>query len=575
MYIETVPNRKSPPCILLRESYREKGVVMKRTVANISTWEKNKIEALRLVLSGETRVGSSSFEIIRSLPHGAVTAVLGTIKRLELPSILASKPSRRRDIALSMVASRILSPSSKLATARELNPQTATSTLSAELDLHNVLDYELYEAMDWLFKRKGDIEKRLAARHLAEGSLILYDLTSVYFEGNKCPLTRIGYSRDGKRGTPQIMIGLLTNKDGIPVSTEVFEGNVLDHQTLCAQINKVREHFAIENIIFVGDRGTITAKRIEENIQKVPCLSFITALRASEISELIAEGSLQMSLFDTSDLAEIQSPAYPRERLICCRNPFLAMERESKREELLKATEKELEKIAAATKRKVRALKGKAAIGIRVGKVINKYKMAKHLFLTIQDSALSYQRNEISIQQESLLDGIYVIRTTVDRETMEAPETVAIYKRLSKVERAFRCMKTIDLHIRPVYHHLADRVKSHVFLCMLAYYVEWHMKNQLGPILLEDEEKEETRKAQVSVVAKAVRSEKAKRKDSARITSEGLPIHSFRTLLSDLSTLTRNTIQPKQDGSLTFEQVAQPTPLQKKALDLLYVSSYL
>lgn len=575
MYIETVPNRKSPPCVLLRESYREKGIVKKKTIANISTWEKNKIEALRLVLSGETRVGSSSFEIIRSLPHGAVTAVLGTIKRLGLPSFLASKPSRRRNIALSMIASRILSPSSKLATARELNSQTATNTLSAELDLHDVLDYELYDAMDWLFKRKSNIEKRLALRHLTEGSLILYDLTSVYFEGNKCPLARIGYSRDGKHGKAQIMIGLLTNKDGVPVSTEVFEGNALDHQTLVFQINKVRERFGIENIIFVGDRGTITAKRIEENMQGIAGLSFVTALRSTEISQLITEGSLQMSLFDTTDLAEIQSTLYPSERLICCRNPFLAKERTGKREELLKATEKELEKIALSAKRKIRPLKGKAAIGIRVGKVVNKYKMAKHLFLTITDTAFSYQRNEVSIQQESLLDGIYVIRTTVGRETMEASGAVAIYKGLSKVERAFRCLKTIDLHVRPVYHHLADRVKSHVFICMLAYYVEWHMRNQLAPLLFVDEEKEETRKTQLSVVAKAVRSEKAKRKDAARITSDGLPVHSFRTLLSDISTLTRNTIQPKQNGSLTFEQVTRPTALQKKAFDLLQVSSYL
>lgn len=575
MYIETVPNRHSPPCILLRKSYREKGKVLKKTIANISTWEKNKIEALRLVLSGETRVGSSSFEIIRSLPHGSVAAVLGTIKRLELPSLLASKSSRKRNLALSLIANRILSPSSKLATARSLQVQSAATTLSRELALHDILDYELYDAMDWLFKRKGDIEKRLADKHLTDGSLVLYDLTSVYFEGNKCPLTRIAYSRDGKRGTPQIMVGLLTNKEGVPVSTEVFEGNVLDHQTLCGQIEKVRQRFRIQNVIFVGDRGTITAKRIEEDMQGIPSLSFITALRSTQISTLMKEKSLQLSLFDASDLAEIQSPSYPGERLICCRNPFLASERASKRKELIQATEKELAKIAFSVKRSIRPLKGKAAIGIRVGKVINKYKMAKHFLLMIEETNFSYQRNEVSIQQESLLDGIYVIRTNVDDELMNAKDAVTTYKGLSKVERAFRCMKNSDLHIRPVYHHLANRVKSHVFLCMLAYYVEWHMRRLLAPLLFEDEEKEEAQQARVSVVAKAVRSEKAKRKDAVKTTLDGFPVHSFQTLLSDLSTLTRNTIKPKQDSLLTFEQVALPTLLQKRALDLLHVSSYL
>lgn len=575
MYIETVPNRKSRPCILLRESYREKGKVVKKTVANISDWNKQKIEALRLVLKGETRIGGSSFEIIRSLPHGAVTAVLGTMKRLDIPSIIAAKSCRKRNLVLSLIASRILSPGSKLETSRDLNPQTAINTLSQELSLNDVLDHELYTAMDYLLKRKFDIETRLAKKHLSGSSLILYDLTSVYFEGTTCPLTRLGHSRDGKKGTLQIIVGLLTNKDGVPISTEVFEGNILDQQTLSAQINKVRERFALKNIIFVGDRGTITAKRIEENMRSVSGLSFITALRSTEIKGLITEGSLQLSLFDTTDLAEIQSPMYPGERLICCRNPFLAAEREQKREELLQATEKNLKKITAATAREKRALRGKAVIGIRVGKIINKYKMAKHFLYTIDEKTFSYQRNDVSIQQESLLDGIYVIRTTVGRDMADASKTVEIYKGLSKVERAFRCLKTVDLNIRPVYHRLADRVRSHVFLCMLAYYVEWHMKNLLSPILFEDEEKEEAQKIRSSVVAKAVRSNSAKRKDAAKITTDGFPVHSFQSLLSDLSTLTRNTIQPKQNNSLIFEQVAKPTSLQKKALDLLQVASFL
>ncbi len=576
MYIESVPNRSSPPAILLRESYRKQGIVKKRTIANISTWKKTKIAALRAVLSGETRVGdAASFEIIRSLPHGAVAAVLGTIKRLGLGSLLTVKSCRKRDLVTALIASRILSAQSKLATYRELSLGTATTTLSQELHLTDIHDPELYSAMDWLLKRQPVIETRLAKMHLVGGTMVLYDLTSVYFEGKHCPLTHIGYSRDGKKGTLQIMVGLLTSKEGIPVATEVFSGNVSDSTTLAAQIEKVRIRFGISEVIFVGDRGTITTARITEDMTNIPGLSFVTALRSAEIKSLVREGSIQLSLFDEKDLVEIESPSYPGTRLICCRNPFLAKERATKREALLAATEKELAKIATATKRDSRPLVGKDTIGIRVGRVINKYKMAKHFSLHITETTFSYQRNEQRIKEEQLLDGIYVIRTTVEKTVMDASSAVATYKMLSNVERAFRTMKTIDLHIRPVHHHLEDRVRAHVFLCMLAYYVEWHMKKLLAPMLFEDEQKEETANQRSSMVAKAVRSDKAKKKDRTKKTEDGLSVHSFRTLLADLSTITRNTVRAGKDGSLVFDRITHPTPLQQKALDLLQVSSYL
>lgn len=576
MYIESVPNRSSPPTILLRESYRENGIVMKRTIANISSWKQEKIAAFRAVLSGETRFGdAASFEIIRSLPHGAVAAVLSTIKRLGLPSLLTVKSSRKRSLITALIASRILSPQSKLATYRELSHLTAATTLSQELDLTGVHEYELYKVLDFLLKRQPAIEACLARKHLTGGTLVLYDLTSVYFEGKNCPLARIGHSRDGKKGTLQIMVGLLTNREGIPISTEVFEGNAADPTTLSAQIEKVRQTFGITEVIFVGDRGTITAARIKDDMTDIPGLSFITALRSAEIKSLVREESVQLSLFEESDLVEITSNSYPGQRLVCCRNPLLVKERSNKREALLTATEKELARIVAATERESRPLKGKDRIGIRVGRVINKYKMAKHLILHITETAFSYERDEPRIKEESLLDGIYVIRTNVGKEVMDSSEAVAAYKTLSGVERAFRTMKTIDLHIRPIHHRLADRVRAHVFLCMLAYYVEWHMRKLLASMLFEDEEKEETAKQRSSVVAKAVRSEKARKKDCMKKTEDGLPVHSFHTLLCDLSTITRNTVRAGKNGSLVFDRVTHPTLLQQKALDLLQVSSYM
>ena len=575
MYVVFVPNRSEYRGIYLRESYREGNKIRKKTIANISSWELNKIAALQLVLKGETRIGTSSFKIIRSLPHGAVAAVLSTMKRIGLSALLSVVPIGKRNLIQALIADRIISHQSKLATARELDPGTQTNTLYQELNLEKVTPYDLYAAMDTLIDKKPVIEKSLGKKHLTDRCLLLYDLTSVYFEGTKCPLALRGHSKDKKKGVPQIMVGLLTNKDGIPVSTEVFAGNTLDHQTLVSQIEKAKNKFGMTRLIIVGDRGTIITKRIEEDLKHIEGLSYITALKSAEINELVKTGSLQLSLFDDLDLAEIESPLYAQERLICCRNPFLAREREEKREELLKATEKELEKIRVATKRQKRALKGEAKIGLRVGKILNKYKMGKHFNLTIKKNEFSYQQNEQSIQQEKLLDGIYIIRTSVVKEEVTASEAVAIYKGLSRVEKAFRCMKTTDLKIRPVYHYLTDRVKAHVFLCMLAYYVEWHMRKALAPLLFEDEDKEEASLQRESVVAKAVRSDRAKNKAQTKMTEDGFPVHSFQSLLADLSTLTRNTIQPLERDSLTFDQITEPTPLQKKALELLEISGNL
>jgi len=574
MYIDYVPNKKLFRAIYLRESRRDGKKVIKKTISNITHWEPKKISALRLVLNGETRIGTESFKIIRSLPHGNVTAVLGTMKRLNFSSLLSLLP-KKRNLILALIADRIITHQSKYATAKALNPQTAKSTLFQELKLSIVTTYDLYAAMDSLLKKKTVIEKQLAKKHLKDNALVLYDLTSVYFEGTKCLLTRVGHSKEGKKGTLQIMVGLLTNKEGIPIATEVFEGNVLDHTTLVAQVQKVSDTFGITKLIIVGDRGTIISKRIEE-LKKIEGLAFLTALKSREIQALIIEGSLKLSVFDETDLAEIQSPLYPNERLVCCRNLFLAKERYEKREALLQATGEELKKIGIATRSKKRSLKGKANIGLRVGKVIGKYKMGKHFDLTIKSTEFSYQRDEASIQREQLLDGVYIIRTPLSKEDASSSEVVTIYKGLAVVERAFRCMKTTDLQIRPVYHHLSGRVKAHVFLCMLAYYVEWHMRQLLAPLLFEDEDKEEAQKARISVVAKAVRSDKAKRKDAKKVTDDGFPVQSYQSLLLDLGTLTRNTVAPKlDDESLTFEQNTEPTVLQKKALDLLQVSVYL
>jgi hypothetical protein len=572
MYIARIPNRNSPPAVLLRESYRDGGKVKSRTLANLSHLPDSQIELLRRVLKGETLLGAhDAFDIVRSRPHGHVVAVLGTLRQLGLPALLARAPSRERELVKAMLVARVLDPRSKLATARGLGGETLFSSLGEMLDLEVLKVDELYTALDWLLARQGRVEKALAKRHLCEGTLVLYDLTSSYFEGRRCPLAKPGHSRDGKKGKLQIVFGLLCNLEGCPIAVEVFEGNTGDPKTVASQVEKLRKHFGLTRLVLVADRGMLTDARLREDIRPREGLSWITALRAPAIRQLVERGSLQLSLFDQRDLAEISDPEYPGERLIVCRNPVLAEERARKREALLRATEQELERIVEATTRPKRKLKGKDKIGLRVGRVIGKYKVSKHFHIEISDTGFRYQRKVESIEEEAALDGIYVLRTDVPRESLSVDDTVRSYKGLSAVERAFRSLKSIDLKVRPIHHHLADRVRAHVFLCMLAYYVEWHMRQALAPILFDEDDKAAAEAARKSVVQAAPRSRRTQAKAQTKRTHEGLPVHSFRTLLQDLATIVKARIRPKLPDAPEFEKVTTPTPLQQKALDLLRV----
>jgi Transposase DDE domain len=575
MHIERVPNRNSPPAVLLRQSYRIDGKVRKRTLANLSKLPDETIEGLKILLKGGQAVKSleDAFEIIRSRPHGHVAAVLGTIRKIGLDQIISASSSRERDLVLAMIVARIIDPSSKLATCRGLNPETCTSTLGELLGVALADSDELYAAMDWLLEFQPQIEHSLAQKHLSEGTLVLYDVSSTYFEGETCPLAQFGYNRDGKKGKLQIIFGLLCNAQGIPIAVEVFQGNMSDSMTLADQIEKVRTRFGIERVVFVGDRGILTSARIDQELKTLVGLDGITALRAPQIRELAAQDYIQLSLFDQQDLAEISSPDYPGERLIACRNPLLALERASKREELLQATELELDKIVAAVERTKRPLKGAANIGLRVGKVLNRFKMAKHFHLEITDNSFHYQRHEDSIAVEAALDGIYVIRTSVSQERFDSLETVRAYKNLSVVERAFRCCKTVDLKVRPIFHRLADRVRAHVFLCMLAYYVEWHMRQSLASLLFDHEDQGIETVQLDSPVAPARRARTALRKTASKRTPDNFPVHSFATLLADLATIVKNKVTAKlPDSIVTFDKITCPTPVQQKALDLLGVN---
>ena len=578
MYIATVPNRDSPPAILLRESFREGSKVRTRTLTNLSGWPLHRIEAFRAFLKGApvgAVLGSDSFEIVRSLPHGHVAATLGSLRRLGLDSMLAPKRSRQRDLCLAMIVGRLLEPRSKLALVRSLGEQTLSSSLGEVLGIADADEDELYLAMDWLLERQGRIESALAKRHLTEGTLVLYDVSSTYFEGRRCPLARIGHSRDGRFDRLQIVFGLLTDAQGCPVATEVFDGNTGDPKTVLAQVKKLRERFALKRVVLVGDRGMITSARIEEDLKQAPGLEWITALRGPAIRKLVETGALDVSLFDERDLAEISSPDYPGERLIVCRNPLLAEERKRKREDLLQATEKELERVAAATRRVKRSLRGKDRIGLRVGRILGRFKMGKHFKLDITDERFAYGRDQVDIAEEAALDGIYVIRTSVAAETLSPEDTVLSYKRLAQVERAFRSLKTVDIKLRPIHHHLATRVRAHVLICMLAYYVEWHMRRALAPMLFDDDDRAAAAHRRKSAVAKAQRSEKAERKARTKLTSDGSPVHSFQTLLRDLATLTKNRVQPNDRSAKPFEMITTPTPLQQRAFDLLAVSQRL
>lgn len=573
MYIERVPNRSSPPAVLLRESYREEGKVKKRTVANLSKWSEELVEGLRTLLKGGVAVQSleEAFEVVRSRPHGHVAAVLGTLRRLKLDRLIGQSDCTEHVLCLAMIVARILDPRSKLATARGLDEETRLSSLGEMLGIEAADEDDLYRAMDWLLERQERIEAQLARRHLSEKTLVLYDVTSTYFEGRTCPLARLGYTRDGKKGKLQIVFGLLCTAEGCPVAVEVFPGDTGDPSTLSTQIDKIRKRFGLSRVIWVGDRGLLTEARIQEELRPVEGLDWITALRASQIRELVEGGLLQMSLFDDKDLAEITDPAYPGERLIVCRNPFMAGQRARKRHELLEATERELDKVVSATTRSKRPLRGKDKIGLRVGKVLGRFKMAKHFELDIRDDGFSYRRNESNIAEETALDGIYVLRTSVAPETLDAEGTVQAYKGLSVVEQAFRSYKSIDLKVRPIHHRREQRVRAHVLLCMLAYYVEWHMRQALAPILFDDHDPEGARSRRISVVAPAERSPAAFRKARTKRTDDDLPVHSFHTLLADLATIVKDRVQPRLPGAPSFDKVTIPTPVQTRALELLGV----
>lgn len=575
MYIESVPNRTSPPAVLLRESYREAGRVKKRTLANLSDWSPARIEALRAVLRGTEDRGADDFEIIRSRPHGHVAAALGSLRRLDLHSLISPTACRERDIVCALVVARILDPRSKLATVRGLRNDTLTSSLGAALGLEHIDEDDVYAAMDWLLPRQQRIENKLAARHLKDGTLVLYDLTSTWFEGRTCPLAKLGHSRDGKKGKLQIVIGLLCEREGRPIAVEVFPGNTADPCTLASQVDKVRKRFRVARVVWVGDRGTITDARIRNDLAPIEGLAWITALRAPQVQALVEAGSLQLSLFDTHDLAEISDPDYPNERLVACCNPLLKQERARKRQDLLAATERDLNAVVTATERARRPLRGREKIALRVGKVVGHYKMAKHFQFEITDEHFTYRRNQERIAAEAALDGIYVIRTPVPAAELNSTETVRAYKDLAVVERAFRSTKTVDLKVRPVHHYREDRVRSHVFLCMLAYYVEWHMRRALAPILFDDDDPAAAEAERTSIVRPAQPSPKARRKAATKRTEDGLPIHSFRTLLADLATIVRNTCQPNLPGVPSFEKITVPTPYQRRALDLLAVSEKL
>ena len=575
MYVAVIPNRRSPPAILLRESFRENGNTKNRTIANLSSWPAEKIEQLRAVLRGERLLpAAQAIEIIRALPHGHVLAALGAARRIDIESLLPRRaPQRRRDLAQALIIARVLDPAAKLATARMLDPATASHSLGEVLGLGRVSANELYAALDWLASEQEFIEASLARRHLKDGALLLYDLTSTYLEGRCCELAQYGYSRDHRRDRPQLVIGLLCAADGCPVAVEVFEGNTADPNTLSTQIDKIRRRFKLSRVVMVGDRGVLTSARIDQTLRPAG-VDWISALRAPAIKELAAEGApLQPSLFDDRDLAEIVSPDFPGERLIVCKNPLLADERSRKREALLAATEKDLARIQARVQRASKPLRGAAAIGQAVGAALSKRKMAKHFTITIGDDAFSFARKQAAIDAEAALDGIYVVRTNLPAGEYAASDVVRAYKSLAEAEQAFRVMKSIELELRPVFHWTATRVRAHVLLCMLAYYLEWHMRRSLAPLLFDEHDPAGRDAQRTSPVAKAEPSPATRRKAGRKRTeaAEGdLPVHSFRTLLADLATLTRNTV--RLGGNRQAVILATPTTVQRRAFDLLGVA---
>jgi len=563
MHINIVPNRGSSPTVLLRESYREGAKVCKRTLANLSALSAAQVQMIRSTLRGDVlQPIDQTFEITASAAHGHVQAVWQAMQRLGFASLLASKPCPDRDLVAAMVASRIICPATKLATTRMWH----TSTLAHEFGVTDATEDDLYAAMDWLLAGQDRIQEKLAARHLQEDALVLYDLSSSYFEGSHCPLAKLGYSRDGKRGTLQVNYGLLTDGRGCPVAVSVHEGNTSDSTTFMPEVTRLREDFGIKRMVMVGDRGMISQKAIDK-MSTDSDVAWITALRSSSIRTLVAQGRVQMGLFDERNLLEISSPDFPGERLVACRNPELAKLRVHTRDDLLATTEKNLQRIKARVD--AGKLLGKDKIGVAVGKVVNQYKVAKHFELTITDVSFTYTRLADNIAAEAALDGLYIIRTSVKAERMDAPTCVRTYKSLAQVERAFRSIKTMDLKVRPIHHHLENRVRAHIFLCMLAYYVEWHMRQAWAPLMFADED--QAAKLVRDPVAPATRSDAAMKKALSLTLEDGSPVHSFQTLMAQLQTIVRNTCRTPGGAAdaPTFEIITTPNHTQKRALDLI------
>jgi hypothetical protein len=563
MHIDVVPNRDARPTYLLRESFREGTRVRKRTLANLSTLSDAQIQAIRAVLRGESLTPTAEqFEVIDSRAHGHVAAVRVAMQRLGIAHLIGTRPCRERDRVLAMVAARIVAPHTKLATTRWWQ----TTTLAADFGAADASEDDLYAAMDWLLQRQDTIQKKLAAWHLHAGGLVLYDLSSSYFEGITCPLAKLGYSRDGRKGTLQVNYGLLADVRGCPVAVSVYEGNVADSQTLMPEVKRLRHDFGIAQLVMVGDRGMISQKAIAE-LRETDGVDWITALKSASIRVLLEQGHLQLGLFDERNLLELSSPDYPGERLVACRNPELAKSRTLKREALLAATEISLDKIKARVA--AGKLAGRDQIGLRVGKVINQYKMAKHFALAIGDNTFTFARQHAGIATEAALDGIYIIRTSVPATQMDAPGCVRSYKALAHVERAFRSLKTIDLKVRPIHHRLADRVRAHIFLCMLAYYVEWHMREAWRELMFADTDQQA--KALRDPVAPARRSPAALAKITRHTLDDGTPAHDFATLLAELATIVRNTCRTPhaEPEAPTFEIITTPNPKQRRAFELL------
>lgn len=569
MYIEEVPNRNSPPAILLRESRREGGKVKKKTIANLSDWPADLVEALKKLLKGAVAVNPKDvFTIESSAAHGHVEAILGTIKMIGLDYIISSKPCRERNLVLAMIVEQIIHPTSKLGSVR-VWPGT---TLADELKITDADEDDLYSAMDWLFQRKSRIEKKLVGKHLGEGDYALYDITSSYYEGSKCSLAKFGYNRDGKKGKKIIVYGVMANADGCPLAMQVYPGNTKDNITIPDQANKLRKDFDLDKVVLVGDRGMITQTQID-HLEQYPGIGWITAMNYESLKKLADEGGLQLSLFDETNIAEFTSEKYSGERLVACYNPLVAEKRRRNRNELLKATEKDLDKIMREAARRTKKKLTKKEIGLKVGKVINKHKMGKHFELTIKKGVFTYKRKEASIKKEADLDGIYVIRTSEPKENLSTEDTVRSYKSLSKVEQIFRTMKGVEILVRPIRHRNEERVKAHIFICMLAYYVEWHMRKALSPILFDDEELEKNRKTR-DAVRPASPSDSAKKKKYKRKTVDGLNVQSFKSLITNLGTRTRNRCRFKDSKSneqSMIYQLTELTPLQKKAYELLKI----